>query len=225
MFLRNAACGALWAAGLAMGEQPSRAVEEYAARARVGSFIVAAENLGPSIPNAAGGIYLQDYLVIEAAIFPVGGEKRSTLAQANFGLRVNGSRSVLRPDPPAFVAAAIKYPDWERQREVVAGGQMGNAQVILGRRDPVERFPGDRRPTEQRRPVPNPVPRVDSPVEQKRDDESVERQVRRAALPEGDVALPVAGCLYFPYKGKASKIKTLELVYEGALGAATLRIR
>ena len=35
------------------------------------------------------------------------------------------------------------------------------------------------------------------------------QRVQRAALPEGDRALPVAGLLFFSYTGKVEKIRTL----------------
>ena len=210
---------------VASAQDKARTAEDYPARMRVGEFTIAAENLGPSVPNASGGLYVDDYVVIEIAVFPAAGAKRAALSSGAFSLRINGAKGVIRPDSPDFVAAAIKYPNWERQREVVATAGMGNAGVILGRNDPVERFPGDRRPLEQRRPVPNPVPRVDSPVEQQKQQIPVEEQVRSAALPEGvDIPVPVAGALYFHYTGKMKKVKSLELLYEGPLGAGSVRI-
>ena len=149
-------------------------------------------------------------------------KRDASLAQAQFGLRINGSKSVLRPDSPGFVAASIKYADWERYRGFEATAGLGNAGVILGRPTPAERFPGDRRPTEGR--TPNPVPPVQSPMETKKEQAPVEDLVKAAALPEGELVLPVSGCLYFQYKGKLKKIKKLELVYEGPLGEASVRI-
>jgi hypothetical protein len=39
----------------------------------------------------------------------------------------------------------------------------------------------------------------------------------KTALPAGDFAGAVSGYLYFFYKGKPSKIKTVELVYKDAV--------
>ena len=39
----------------------------------------------------------------------------------------------------------------------------------------------------------------------------------KSALPEGETKNPVAGFLYFPYRGKVKGIKTLELVYDRAV--------
>lgn len=213
----------LIAVPLAAQEAPPK-LQDYPAHARIGEFTVGAENLGPSIPTPSGGLYLDDYIVIEIAVFPSGQIKAIQLAHANFALRINGSKSLIRPDTPEFVAAAVKYPNWERQRGLVATAGIGNAGVTLGRNDPVERFPGDRRPIEQRRPVPNPVPRVDSPIESKKEEVPVDEQVRRAAYPEVERVLPVKGALYFHYTGKLKKVKSLELTYDGPLGAASIRI-
>jgi hypothetical protein len=54
--------------------------------------------------------------------------------------------------------------------------------------------------------------------------EPVEDVVNHLALPEGDIRPPVSGYLFFPFKDKLKSIKTLDLVYEGPLGAATLRV-
>jgi hypothetical protein len=208
----------------AAGQEPARKAEDYPARMRLGEFTIGVENLGPSVPSASGGLYVDDYIVIGIAVFPAIGVKRAPLSQRAFSLRINGAKIALQPDSPDFVAAAIKYPNWENQRELTVAGSAGNAGVILSRNDPVARFPGDRRPVEYRRPVPNPGPRVDSPVEQRKQQTPVEEQVRGAALPEGEVVVPVTGALYFHYTGKLKKVKSLELVYEGPLGAGSVRI-
>ena len=53
---------------------------------------------------------------------------------------------------------------------------------------------------------------------------STDEVIQRAALPEGEVALPVSGCLFFPFHGKMKKIKKLELVYDGPLGHGSVLI-
>lgn len=213
----------LLSAAVLVAAEPARKPQEYPVHARTGNIIIAAENLGPSVPTPSGGIYVNNYIVIEVAVF---GETKAVrtaeLSASHFALRINGSRSVLRPDSAGFVAAAIKYSDWERYRGLEGTVGLGDAGVRIGRPTPEARFPGDRRPIEGR--APNPVPPVNSPVETKKDDTPVEELVQRAALPDGEPVLPVSGCLYFQYKGKVSKIKKLELVYEGPSGATSLII-
>lgn len=213
---------ALLTAAAAPAAEPTRKPQEYPAHGRVGNIIIAAENLGPSVPTPSGGIYVQNYIAIEVAVFAEGAARSAPLSASHFALRINGARAVLRPDSPGFVAASIKYSNWERRRGLEASAGIGDAGVVLGRTTPAARFPGDRRPIEGR--APNPVPPVQSPVETKKDETPVEELVQNAALPEGDRVLPVSGCLFFQYKGKVKNIKKLELVYEGPPGEISLRI-
>jgi hypothetical protein len=213
----------LLTAAVVHAAEPTRKPQEYPAHVRVGNIIIAAENLGPSVPTPSGGIYLKDYIAIEVAVFsPSALRSTATLSPYHFGLRINGSRSMLRPDSPGFVAAALKYSDWERYRGLEARAGVGDAGVVLGRPTPAGRFPGDRRPIEGR--APNPVPRVESPTSKPKDETPIEELVQNAALIEGEPVLPVSGALYFQYKGKLKKIKTLELVYEGPSGEVSLKI-
>jgi hypothetical protein len=50
-------------------------------------------------------------------------------------------------------------------------------------------------------------------------------KVQKSVLPEGDRAVPVAGLLFFPYRGKADSIRTMELIYAGPAGKATLTLQ
>src|ERR1017187_7069936 len=54
---------------------------------------------------------------------------------------------------------------------------------------------------------------------------AMEQKVQKATLPEGDRALPVAGLIFFQYGGKTKGIKSLELIYEGPAGKATLTLQ
>jgi hypothetical protein len=54
---------------------------------------------------------------------------------------------------------------------------------------------------------------------------TMELQVKRAALPEGDRALPQAGELFFSYRGKTTGILSLELIYDGPAGKASLTLQ
>jgi hypothetical protein len=53
----------------------------------------------------------------------------------------------------------------------------------------------------------------------------MEQQVQKAAMQEGDRPLPQAGLLFFRYAGKAEGIKSLDLIYSGAAGQATLTLQ
>jgi hypothetical protein len=53
----------------------------------------------------------------------------------------------------------------------------------------------------------------------------MQQRVQKTALPEGDRALPQAGLIFFPYRGKVDKIRSIELVYAGPAGTATLALQ
>jgi hypothetical protein len=52
----------------------------------------------------------------------------------------------------------------------------------------------------------------------------LEEQIQKLALPEGKYAPPLAGLVFFPFRGKMKSIKSLELLYEGPAGKATLKL-
>ena len=54
---------------------------------------------------------------------------------------------------------------------------------------------------------------------------AMELQVQRSYMEEGDRPLPQAGLLFFSYHGKAENIRSLELIYNGASGKATLTLQ
>ncbi len=198
----------------------ARKAEEYPARMKVGSLIIAAENLGPAVPTPSGGLFTEDYISIEVALFAQAPAIIS-LSHSHFSLRVNG-KLILHPDTPGTVAASIKYPDWVQRPRLEGAAGAGDANVIFGRPRPVERFPGDHRPAEQTER--GPMPRLDNPVSKKAEPLSIDQTVNNAALQEGEQGLPVSGCLYFPFRKKMKSIKTLELIYDGPSGAGSVRI-
>jgi hypothetical protein len=51
------------------------------------------------------------------------------------------------------------------------------------------------------------------------------KSVQKAVLPEGDRALPQAGLIFFSYRGKTKGITSIELIYAGPAGKATLPLQ
>jgi hypothetical protein len=51
------------------------------------------------------------------------------------------------------------------------------------------------------------------------------QRVQRASLPEGERNLPQAGLLFFQYRGKTKNLQSLELIYDGPAGKATLKLQ
>lgn len=197
---------AFFGAAIAMAQSDgSRKAADYPAHASWAHFDIGAENLGHTIPADPDPLFARDYLVIEIAIFP--SAQPITLSSAAFSLCVNGTKGVLFPESPGFVAASLKYPDWEKRPALIGTVEKGDGSVIVGAPPHVGRFPGD----------PNGNPRIDMPRQEPdaRPKPSAEDLVARAALPEGGTSKPVKGCLFFAFKGKLKSIHKLELVFDG----------
>jgi hypothetical protein len=54
---------------------------------------------------------------------------------------------------------------------------------------------------------------------------SPSQALARTALPAAEIAGPVSGFLYFPYRGRTKSIRSLDLHYDGPAGAAKLPLR
>lgn len=204
---------------LAQGLPPRPDPDNYSAQARLAEATIAADYLARTIPLPSRPRLVSNYLVIELAVYPDKGAKVPVSAQ-HFSLRINGRKTALLPQAPGLVAAELKFPDWEFGPQIAVGAGAGDATVILGPPRPVERFPGDPRAPRTPQPAPpaHPTARDEtSPV-------SPEEFVRQAALPEGVTSHPVAGLLYFAFKGKTRSVRSLELLYSGPAGSATLRL-
>jgi len=214
---------ALVSASWLWGEtEPKDKASDYPADAAAGNVSIGAECLVHSIPAGNQTLVAPDYLVVEVALFP-GKEEPVEIRGNSFMLRVNGKKLTLSSDAPGFVAASLKYPDWQMHPRTEASASVGDAGVALGRPPAVGRFPGD--PTTSRLPRPPQAPPPDDRrgIEQE-EPERAEDVIARTALPDGVVWKPVSGFVYFPYKGKAKALKSVELIYEGKAGNATLKL-
>jgi hypothetical protein len=186
------------------GLPPRATAADYRANAAAGAVTIAAEFLGHAVPTAQGTLSTETYVVVEAGIFgqPDAGIK---LSLENFSLRINGKNDPLPSQPFGLVGKSLKDPDLEppasassKTKTNVNGGGGGGQ---LDSNAP-------------------PAP-VHVPIEVQR---SMQQRVQKAALPEGDRTLPVAGLLFFQYSGKAKSIRSVELIYSGPTGKATLEL-
>jgi hypothetical protein len=212
--LRNS----LWLAGLCLCAQdkpippinpadvprmaPRASVNDYQAHARVGPVSIGAEFMRHAVPTPRGEFTTEEYVVVETGVFGAPGEK-ARLSIQDFSLRVNGKKAV-PSEPFGAVLANLKDPEWQppeppkpKSSGINAGGQGGN--------------PGD--------PPPSP-PKMPMPLVH-----AMQIKVEKASLPEGDRVLPEAGLLFFPYRGVGDKIKSVELIYSGPAGKATLTLQ
>lgn len=179
---------------------PARATPaDYQAHGNAGPVTIGAEFFQHTVPTPQGPLGNEDYVVVEAGLFGPPGA-RTTLTFTDFSLRVNGKKTAQPSEPYALVFKSLKDPEWEPDVPVEAksktsigtGGNGGG---------------GD------------PPPIVHVPIKLQRE---WNQRLEKEALPEGDRPLPQAGLLFFLYRGKASGIHSLELIYSGPSGKVSL---
>jgi len=188
------------------GMPPRVTAAEYQAHAPAGTVTIAAEFTGHAIATAQGTLTTEDYVVVETAFFGPA-EARTKLSIDDFSLRVNGKKAALPGQPYGVVLGSLKDPEWEPPAETKSkskssiGGSGGGGGQGESNEPPTP-------------------PKMPFPVRR-----AMEQRVQKATLPEGDRALPVAGLIFFRYGGKTKGIQSLELIYAGPAGKATLTLQ
>jgi hypothetical protein len=209
------------AAAALAGTEPKPKPEDYPVRAQAGDVTIAAEYMVHSFAGQGQTFVAEGYLTVEVALFPRAGAPLE-VNPAGFTLRINGKKRVILSQAPWHVAGSLKYPDWERRPTLTASGGIGDAGVTVGRPRSVERFPDDPRPRQERLPQPPRAPDAqDRSGLDPRERVRPEELVSEVALPEGPARGPVAGYLYFASREKASRIRSVELLY----GDAVLKLK
>jgi len=183
------------------GMPPRATPGDYQSQAKAGAVTIGAEFMGHSVPTVDQTFTTEDYVVVEAALFGAPGA-RITLAPTDFSLRVNGKKNALPSQPYALIFHSLKNPDWEltlppveKSKGGINGGGGGGDSA--------------------------PPPPVHMPITVQR---AMEQRVQKASFAEGERPLPQAGLLYFEYRGGAKGIHSVELVYAGAAGKATVTL-
>jgi hypothetical protein len=181
---------------------PRGGPNDYQARARVGAIVIGAEFMRHAVPTPQAEFTTEEYVVVEAGLFGAAGE-RTRLSVENFSLRINGKKAV--PSQPfGVVLANLKDPNWEPPEP-----PQPKAGALSTGND--GKNPNDPPPA----PPKMPMPLV----------HAMQVKVEKAALPEGDRPLPEAGLLFFSYHGRSEQIKSVELIYSGPAGKATLTLQ
>ncbi len=195
----------------AKGMTPRTNPSDYQASGQAGAVTIAAEFGGHSVPTLDGPLTSDEYIVLEIALYGPPGA-RATISSADFSLGINGKKPV--PSQPfVLVGANVKDPEWEPP-EKVAAAKKAKTSMNAGAGDGSD---------QEEKPDPNaPPPEVKIPVPVQR---GWAQRVQRVALPEGDRPLPQAGALFFQYRGKIQNISSLQLVYAGPAGKATLSFK
>ena len=196
----------------AQGTMPRPGAEAYDVHTQAGSLTLGAEFMVHSFGAGEQTFIAEDYLVVEAALFPPKGGSVE-LDPAKFTLRINGKKTVLSAQSPSMVAASLNHPEWRyRQgRGATADLGAGGVNVGLGYPGQTSPFPGapqSRLPAPPRAPDPG-VPGGLDPKEPVK----AEEVVMETALPAGLHKGPVSGFLFFAWHGKTSSIKSLELLW------------
>ena len=186
------------------GLPPRVSATDYQAQGKAGDITIGAEFDGHAVPVEEGSpLSAEECVVVEVAVYGPPGAKL-TLSQEQFSLRINGKKQAQPSEPVEVAFKSLKDPEWippdtgDKKSKTSIGGGGGGAA-------------GDNSPP--------PTPKM--PIELRR---AMELKVRRAAMPEGDRALPQAGLLFFSYRGKEKGISSVELIYQGPAGKATLNL-
>jgi hypothetical protein len=197
------------------GTEPKASAAEYPVQAVSGNLAIGAEYMVHSFGSGEQMHLAEHYLVVEVALFPPKGES-VTADATRFALRVNGKKTLLYAQSPTLVASHLNQPEWETSRRAEADLGVGGVNIGLGHpeeRDPATGVPRGRR-------LPNPPRAPDAGVPgggEARQRERPEELLIRTALP-GDPHRPaVSGFLYFPYQGKASGLKSIDLLFQDAV--------
>jgi len=180
------------------GVPPRAAPSDYPAQAKAGDVTIAAEFAGHALPTPEGPLDADDYVVVEVAFYGPAGT-RAPIAFSDFSLRVNDKKTPVQAVSYERVWQSVKDPEWVPpvKEEKSKGGL-----TTGGGNDNSSAPP--RPPAELRR--------------------AWALRVKKAALAPGDLPLPRAGLIYFPYGGKEKGIRSMELIYTGQAGSVSLEL-
>ena len=185
------------------GLPPRLAPTDYQAQAHAGTITIAADFVEHGIPTPQGVFSTEDYVVVEAGLYGPA-EARLKLSANDFSLRINGKKVPLPSQPYGVALSSGKDPSWEPPEPPASKSKTGLSTGGGGGADsgsppaPVH--------------MPMPLQHV------------MQQKIQKAALPEGDRPLPQAGLLFFSYHGLGKGIYSVELIYNGPAGKATLSL-
>jgi hypothetical protein len=185
------------------GLPPRATPSDYQTHAQAGAFTIAAEFSGHSITSPQGVLNSEDYVVVEVGFFGAP-DAQLKLSSDDFSLRINGKKTPLPSRSYELVFKSLKDPEWEPPIPVESKSKTSIGSSGGGQNDPGA-----------------PPPVVHIPIETQR---AWQQRVQKGALPEGERTLPVAGLIFFQYRGKTDNIDSIDLIYTGAAGKTTLKL-
>ena len=184
----------------ALGMPARTAPTEYQAHAQAGTISIGAEFMGHSVPTPQAIYSSEEYVIVETGLFGPP-DARLLLSAQDFSLRINGKKTALSTQHYELAFHTLKDPEWEPPAVEKSKTSLNTGGG--GQND-----------------APPAPPKM--PLELRR---AMELRVQKAALPEGERVLPQAGLIFFEYRGKAQNIKSVELIYDGPAGKATLTLQ
>jgi len=186
-----------------LGVGPRATPGEYPAHAQAGSVTIGAEYDGHYVPTPEGTLTTEDYVSVEVGLFGPAGAK-ANLSPSDFSLRVNGKKP-LPAQSAVVVATNVKDPAWEADQPAPDKSSKTGINTGGG---------GGANDT-----GPPPAPKMPPALVH-----ALTLHVLKAAVPEGERSLPQGGLLFFEYRGKAKGIHSVELLYKGSAGEATIAL-
>jgi hypothetical protein len=183
------------------GVPPRTTPADYQAHAKAGTVTVAAEFQAHAVPTPQATFNSEDYVCVEVAFFGPP-DAHLKISIDDFSLRVNDKKTALTSKPFGMVFSSLKDPSWEPPEPAESKSKTGINTGGGGAQDST--------------PV---VVHMPFPLQR-----AMEQKVQKAALAEGDRALPQAGLIFFSYHGKEKGIRSLELTYSGPAGKALMKL-
>jgi len=192
------------------GIPPRPTPQEYQAQAKAGNVTIVADFFAHSVPTAEGTLSSEKFVVVEAGMFGPP-DARAKVSAEDFSLRINGKKAPLPSQPYGLVVSSLRDPEWVPPDPGPESSAPAKGSLNTG---------GGARSPDTPEPVMPPAP-IRIPPEMQR---AMQLRVQKAALPEGDRTLPVDGLLFFQYSGSVESIHSVELIYNGPAGKATLAL-
>ena len=203
------------ALAFAQGTTPKPNPADYDAHAMAGPVDIGAEYMVHSF-SAGEQMFLADqFLVVEVALYPPLKTDTVNVDLAKFGLRLN-HKTLLAPVPAAQAAASLRpspYAVRQPHPGLSGGVGVGPIGIPIGQDPyPPQTYPAPRQPR---------TPEADPGNGIERTKLEPEKVLLDTALPVGPHKGPVGGFVYFPFNGKASSLKSVELEF----GGVTLKLK
>lgn len=187
----------------AEGIPPRATPSDYQAHKQVGNITIAAEFAGHFVTTPDKMLTTEDYVIVEVGMFGAPGTHLN-LSLDQFSLRINQKKNATPSQSSVMVNSSLRDPDWQPPEQAQKSKTSLNSNVGSG---------GN---------LNDPPPPVHIPLDLQR---AMAERALKASLEEGDRALPQAGLLYFRYTGKTKGIHTIELIYSGPAGQATIELQ